>query len=157
MLIVPTPGIVADETLGRFFSTPAERDHLDRLRHPPLVQPLGPVPERDADVAPSPPEPRPMVEQTRLPEPPPETPVSLEGYVKRSDGQTSLWVNGRVLPDAKAEVAGAEVEIIAPDGTHLHLKPGQVHELTSGRTLDVLAPPDASRPKASEAQTTDAQ
>ncbi len=77
--LVTTAGVQAAE-LGRLFLTPQERAALDRARHtvkkPTVEQP------RLVDIAPD--------DET----PEAEAPITVDGYVSRSDGPATVWVNG---------------------------------------------------------------
>ena len=62
----------AEDPLGTLFLTPQERARLDRLRRgEPVVEP-GAAPAASSD-------------------------PQLTGYVQRSDGRTTVWVDGRAL------------------------------------------------------------
>jgi hypothetical protein len=74
--IAPAPA--GAESLGRLFHSAAERSALDSMRKAKL-QPQKPA-------APRPPEP-----QT----------AQLDGYVLRSDGRSTLWVNGSAVSNAR--------------------------------------------------------
>ncbi len=119
----------ADDDFGRLFSRPGERKNLDILRQKQKLQVSGSQPEPQlASVA------------DALPEP-----VTLQGYVKRSDGPATLWVNnkpvqenstlddveiGRLSKQGNAVKNGAEIlsVTIPATGKNVHLKAGQVYE-----------------------------
>jgi len=71
------PAARAAEKLGTLFFTPAERDELDRMRRG----------EPDAASMPH-----------------PRGPRAITGYVKRSDGLSTVWIDGRpvVVADPKS-------------------------------------------------------
>jgi hypothetical protein len=73
------PAAAGAEPLGRLFHSPAERSALDSLRKARL-QPQKPA------------APRPSAE--------PQS-ARLDGYVVRSDGRSTLWVNGSAISNAR--------------------------------------------------------
>ena len=72
------PAAAGAEPLGRLFHSPAERSALDSMRKAKL-QPQKPA------------APRPSEPQT----------AQLDGYVLRSDGKSTLWVNGSAVSNAR--------------------------------------------------------
>ena len=72
---------VADDRIGRLFSTPDDRAKLDMLRSG-LVKKMA-LSESDADRG-----------ESGLQ---PAEPVYFNGLVRRSDGRTTVWVNGQRL------------------------------------------------------------
>jgi hypothetical protein len=72
-LLLAAAGVLADDSLGTLFLTPAERARLDSLRRG------EPVASAAAPGAPR--------EHTR----------ALTGYVQRSDGRTTVWIDGRAV------------------------------------------------------------
>lgn len=115
---------------GRLYTTPAERARLDQLRltsKPPSGQEL-------------------QDEQTEgvvvVPVAPPS--VSVQGYVKRSDGKKgTVWVNNQPVQEndeagdvrvKKLPQNGNQVQISIPSlGRDLKLKAGQVYEPETNR------------------------
>ena len=111
----------ADE-LGRLFLTPAERAELEALRQVQAAARLAPV-QPDAAAEPAAPE--------RDQAPP--AAVRFDGIVMRSDGNSTLWINGQnsydgrvpELPVTLRPGAPARLEV-QPDGAGtVVLKPGQ--------------------------------
>lgn len=113
---------------GRLFSTPAERARLDHLRQtskqPDPEQAQMQAEEGDVDWTPPP---------AVIPES-----VSVQGYVKRSDGKKgTVWVNERPLQEnseagdlrvGKLPPRGNQIEIDLPaNGKRLKLKAGQIY------------------------------
>lgn len=104
--------------IGRLFTTAAERQQLDQAR-----QRGGPTAQA-APAAVAPPAPPPA--------PPP--PVVVSGFVKRSSGEATAWVNGEV----RGTGAGGYV-VRTPDGRTITVKPGQEYDPASGSVRDVQA------------------
>lgn len=117
-----------DADFGRLFSTAQERSRLDSLRQNRSLQTARP--QNISPLAPA---------AAELPEP-----VTLQGYVKRSDGATTLWINnqavqensaldqveiGRLSRNKSAERNGPDgLNIRIPaTGKHVRLKAGQVY------------------------------
>lgn len=128
---------LAVEPLGRLFSTPEERNHLDFLREEKKNQPI---------------EVETVVQETvieRMPVALPDA-INLQGYVKRSDGKKgTVWVNGEALQE---HTGNKEVQIgklprnsnripirIPANGRRLTLKAGQVYEPETGKVREARA------------------
>ncbi len=116
----------AEDTLGRLFFTPTQRIELDR--------------ERVAAASNSS---RPVTVQTQPKAPPPKM-VTLNGIVRRSDGETTIWVNNKPLHDRFGEaeissgtIAREAVGINLPaSGKQVRLKVGQTVDATSGNVAE---------------------
>jgi hypothetical protein len=78
LLMGVSPASADAESLGRLFHSAAERSALDSVRKAKL-QPQKPA------------APRPSEPQT----------VQLDGYVARSDGKSTIWVNGSAVRSAR--------------------------------------------------------
>ncbi len=139
-------------TLGRFFTSPAERIRLEQIRHAPPVAESEPGPL----VA----EPEPVAEPAAT-EPPPEVPgITVNGLVKRSHGRSTVWVNGRSSKEGDLESqyvrvdsrdVGDSVRIDIPvTGDSVRLKPGQTYQPGESRIVDVEG--DVAAEKAPSAQ-----
>jgi len=129
----------AEEKLGRLFFTPAERVKLDYLRQtskpPEKIVKGDEEAKEDEDVA-----------NVSKPAAPPV--VSIGGYVKRSDGKTTVWVNGQPVQEKTAakdfEVGKLrsdtnQVQIKLPStGQTVSLKAGQSYDPASGKVVDNL-------------------
>jgi len=124
-----------DDDLGRLFSKPNERNNLDNLRQNQKLKIVSPQDD---------PLPDPMAEAA-----PPELPdpITMQGYVKRGDGEKStLWINNQAVQEDStvgnvkigrlnqsgfskqgASIEGVDVKIPA-NGKHIRLKAGQVYE-----------------------------
>ena len=115
----------ASQDIGRLFFTPEQRAALDGRR------------------------------KARMPDKPSAVPIvvspttRLDGFVRRSDGRSTVWVNGEALgesgPDAPRIEPGrstdARVSVSVGDsGARTALKPGQVLDRDSGEVRDVLGP-----------------
>ncbi len=135
----------ASADVGRLFFTPAERAALERARR---QAPEAPTAE------PEPPPALPVVSVTPAAE---ELPViTVDGYVKRSGGEATVWVNGENSYDGGAAVSpinpraasvrGQRIAIV-PGGTlaPVLLKPGQSYDPQSATTVDVYEHPEAAR------------
>lgn len=138
----------AAEQLGRFFLTPEQRVELERLRHAPpapVVPPAPPPPVVEADLPP------PVTELSReemLPPAPPPTvpPITVNGVVIRSNGESTAWVNGQstLEGDFSREnihvdrPRGKSVRIVTPE--HLPdvtLRPGQTYDPATNTIIDI--------------------
>lgn len=110
-------GACAQE-LGRLFFTPEQRAALDARR------------------------------KARVPDKPAAAPVvaspvtRLDGYVQRSDGRATVWVNGTALDEAAPEkpvVDSARVSMTVGEGSaRVRLKPGETIDRGSGEVADLL-------------------
>ncbi|MDD2833711.1 MAG: hypothetical protein PHD12_06840 [Methylotenera sp.] len=131
VVLFVTPAQAAPEdNFGRLFSTQAERRNLDVLRQNQQLKVISPQdiqPEISESVAP-----------VNLPEP-----VTMQGFVKRSDGASTLWINNQAVQEntqvdevqigrlnQRAGGVGAEsLNIKIPaNGKQVQLKPGQIYE-----------------------------
>lgn len=82
-LLCGAAGAQQATSLGRLFTDPAERAALDTLRANGGQPAMAPAPVA-ADVAPAP---VPYVA------PPPAEPLVMNGFVRRSDGKNTVWLN----------------------------------------------------------------
>lgn len=143
VLVASVQTAVAQEPLGRLFFTPAERARLDASREVARANALRPRPEGRADV--TVPESLPQAEHAG-----PRT-LTLNGLVRRSDGSTVVWINGRAATRKEGEVwTGVAVDA---GGRRVPLRVGQTVETASGvveegyrrrRTLAPAAPVPAA-------------
>lgn len=144
---------VAAAELGRLFLSPAERDALDQARYATpartgeTIDEMAAAVEAQAELA----EPETPVEM--LPSPP----VAIDGYVRRSGGPATVWINGTDaaegnLADYGIEARDVRVErgrVRVPIGGHetVTLKPGQTFDPASARISDAYEkPPDGFAP-----------
>jgi hypothetical protein len=128
----------AEDDFGRLFSSQAERKKLDILRKNQKL--IIASPQQSARLEPA---------ADELPEP-----VTLQGYVKRSDGSTTLWINNKTVQENSIQ---DDVEIgrlsklnnsakngsdslsvrIPATGKSVRLKAGQVYEPETGRIVEL--------------------
>jgi hypothetical protein len=117
------------ESIGRLFSTPAERAKLDQMRE------RGQASRDDSAQSP-----------TALPIEPPRTIFSLDGYVRRSNGKSTTWIN-QVAQTEVDNTKGIRVQqslshsptvfIALPSGKQTRLKVGQTIDASTGAIRDV--------------------
>jgi hypothetical protein len=141
-LVVPDAG-AAD--VGRLFFTQSERAALERARR------------RAAEAPTVEPEPSPTVPLVVEIAPAEVLPViTVDGYVRRSGGEPTLWVNGENSYDGNlgasrfdprtARVRGNRIAIF-PDATRtpVLLKPGQTYDPNTATTADGYKLPAPAR------------
>ena len=123
VLLAPATDVLGQD-LGRLFFTPEQRATLDARR------------------------------KARLPDTPNVAVVAspttrVDGFVRRSGGPSTVWVNGEPLgehgPEAPRIVGGAATDPrvsvpVGEGGIRFSLKPGQVLDRGSGEISDVLGP-----------------
>jgi len=104
------------QEIGRLFFTPEQRGALDARR------------------------------RARVPDKPAATPIvaspttRLDGYVRRSQGPATVWVNGTTVDEA-APGSDARVSVPLGDGgPRVRLKPGETLDRGTGEVRDVLGP-----------------
>lgn len=114
MLMIAFSPAVASQDLGRLFYTPEQRDALDARR------------------------------RARVPDKPAAAPIvvspttRLDGFVRRSDGRSTVWVNGDTADDTRPQADGSVSVVVGESGARVRLKPGQVVDRSSGEVTDVL-------------------
>lgn len=128
-----------DADFGRLFSTAQERSRLDNLRQQRTLQTA-----RQQDASPT--------TDAAAAEPPP--PITLQGYVKRSDGAATVWINNQPVQENSAleqveigqltksrhssKDASESLTVRIPaTGKNLHLKAGQIYEPENDRILEL--------------------
>jgi hypothetical protein len=125
--------VLAAESIGRLFTTPAERSNLDYLRQTKKNLPVV-VNTPAEDIA--------QTAPVQLP-----NAINLQGYVKRSDGKKgTVWVNDKALQEnsgnkdvvvGKLPTDGNRVPIKLPaNGKQLVLKAGQVYDPENNRVRE---------------------
>jgi hypothetical protein len=114
LLLVPTVSI--SQEVGRLFFTPEQRAALDARRK-------ARVPDKPAAVV--------VASPT----------TKLDGYVKRSGGPSTVWVNGEPLPEGAGDAPriGPRVSIsVGEGGRRAALRPGEVLDRGTGEIRDVI-------------------
>jgi hypothetical protein len=114
-------GPAAAQQLGRLFFTPEQRAALDARR-------AARLPDKPAAAAESP--------TTRV-----------DGYVKRSSGKSTVWVDGEAMPDG-LQLEGLRVQrgndptrvtvTIGEDGRRVEMRVGETLDRATGEVKDVL-------------------
>ncbi len=135
---------VANESFGRLFSRPAERSNLDYMRQNQKLKII--VPQENVETV--------VLEKAAPPELP--DPITLQGYVKRSDGKANtLWVNNQAVQEDSvvdkvkigkldqrgrskigATLEGVDVKIPA-NGKQVRLKAGQMYDPESNQVVEI--------------------
>ena len=100
LLLVAATGALAQESLGTLFLSPEERTRLDALRR------------GDAPAAPGAPAARDH---------------ALTGFVQRSDGRTTVWIDGRavMVPARRAPRLDPRIVQDEPAGGSVRVEPAQ--------------------------------
>jgi hypothetical protein len=120
----------AADSIGRLFSSPAERSNLDYLRQTKKTMVAAPI-KTDEPASP-------IVRAERAPVILPDA-INMQGYVKRNDGkQGTVWVNDQAMSENSAN---RDVQIGAlpensnripiklnANGKRINIKAGQVYE-----------------------------
>lgn len=139
---------------GRIFLTPAQRAALDEARRHKAEPPPKPVVKKVAPQRPA------TVEPPR-----PSGNVVLNGIVRRSDGEATIWVNGVAMPsDAQtgkvqvAPVSGQTGVVQIPNsqaGSRVEIKVGQKLDMSSGTVTESYANRAPAPGASTAARTTD--
>ena len=129
-LCVLSSQAASDDDFGRLFSRPSERKNLDIMRQ---KQQLKVLTQQD------------LQRESSVGDVPVALPEPVQGYVKRSDGSTTLWVNGKAVQE-NSQVDDVEIGHltrqqtmvknssdslnvkIPATGKHIRLKAGQTYE-----------------------------
>jgi len=121
LLALSLAGPAAAQELGRLFFTPEQRTALDARR-------AARLPDKPAATAESP--------TTRV-----------DGYVKRSSGKSTVWVDGEALPDG-LQTEGLRVQrgsdptrvtvTVGEDGRRIVLRIGETLDRATGAVKDVV-------------------
>ena len=120
--------------LGRLFTTPQERAMLEKSRH-------RPTPQVEKQPKSSKKKPRSPVEAIKTPR------VTVNGVVTRTDGTSTVWVNGMNSLDGDLDAQhiyvdptstrGEKVTIRLPNSPlELRLKPGETYEPSASTVID---------------------
>lgn len=124
MLPLAAPAVAQQqEPMGRLFFTPAQRSSLDVARSQRARATLS-------------------TERTEEQAAPVEQSLTYSGMVRRSDGKSTVWINGRPVTEQEAIGGATVVGRVGADGSvslqvpqsgrRVELKPGQSVELLSG-------------------------
>jgi hypothetical protein len=122
LLLVLSPVLAQAQELGRLFFTAEQRTNLDARRK-------ARVPDKPAAVVVAAPVTR------------------VDGFVKRSSGPTTVWINGESVGDTAPEApridsgrtAGGAVSITVGEGDRrVRLKPGETLDRGNGEVRDVI-------------------
>lgn len=103
------------QQLGRLFFTPEQRQSLDARRKARL-------PDKPAPALASP-------------------TMRLDGYVKRSEGRSTVWVNGETTDDASRIPSGSDDRLpvhVGDTGGRVPLKPGETLDRGTNEVRDVI-------------------
>ncbi len=123
-------------TMGRLFTTPADRMRLDQQRNSADLR--GPDPAGDNGSAQAAPAGMPVSTDTLSPPPPPPAaprPVQLGGIVRRSDGSATVWVDQVPHETRMPSPAGKGITVNI-EGRSVRLKPGQSYDPATGTVID---------------------
>jgi len=144
-----------NDDFGRLFSKPAEREKLDKLRQSQQLKVATPheeSPESDTE---------PLPVDT-------STPITMQGYVKRSDGvKGTLWINNQAVQEGDAvdnvqvgrinrrgfstKAASTEGVDVQASGKKIRLKAGQVYEPETSQIKELQVVEKARRLRLEEA------
>lgn len=115
-------------TLGRLFTSPADRAQLDALRAASVNVHATAAPAVDAEAVPP------------APAPPPE-PTVLNGIVKRSGGKNTVWLNQTPQNDTpNLRAAKSALSLRLPSGRQVILQPGQRYDPVEDKVKDAHEP-----------------
>jgi hypothetical protein len=122
LLLALAPAAAQAQELGRLFFTPEQRASLDARRK-------ARVPDKPAAAVVA-------------------SPVTrLDGYVKRSGGPSTVWINGDPVPDNAPEApridttrgASGSVSVsVGEAGSRVRLRPGEALDRGNGEVRDVI-------------------
>jgi hypothetical protein len=116
LLLVMNCSSAFAQEMGRLFFTPEQRAALDARRK-------ARVPDKPAAAI--------VVSPT----------TRVDGYVKRSGGPSTVWVNGEPLPEGAGEAPriGPRVSVsVGEGGRRANLRPGEELDRSTGEVRDVI-------------------
>lgn len=140
-----------DGNFGRLFSKPNERNNLNVLRQ---NQKLKTIIAQETE------QPEQVAEPAKIELP---APVTMQGYVKRSDGTSTLWINNQAMQENStvdnvkigqlnqrgyskngANTEGIDIKIPA-NGKRVRLKAGQMYEPENNKVYEMQVVEKARR------------
>jgi hypothetical protein len=127
-LLVMSSAAVAD--IGRLFFTPQERATFEKIRREQVAGPAVQLPEIPSEA--------PIEEFSTGPEPLKPT-ITIDGFVQRSNGLTTLWVNRENSYDGNMSASQIDALTTHIHGAKVHLTPLGEHtrvRLKSGQSYD---------------------
>ncbi|WEF34798.1 hypothetical protein [Pseudoduganella chitinolytica] len=123
-------------TMGRLFTTPADRVLLDQQRSTAAVQGPAAAAAAPAPTAGTMPGMAPAGSAAAAPPAPPPAPVRFGGLLRRGDGQATIWVDDTPHETVLRARPGAGVQVDV-GGRQVLLKPGQSWDPASGTVMEV--------------------
>lgn len=118
LLALASPVVHAADSLGRLFFTPAQRNTLDAGKQLARPKQTGPAVQGPKS-------------------------LTVNGIVTRSDGESTVWVNGgaagiqrRGSAPISAKPAGAATARVQTEGTNTRLRVGQTLDRTTGKVRE---------------------
>ncbi|MYM31118.1 hypothetical protein GTP58_22530 [Duganella sp. CY15W] len=140
-MVIVLPHAGAQISMGRLFSTPAERATMEASRG------------ASATLAPNSQGQQPAPGMPGGPAMPPGMPVAsaaplstltMNGVLRSSDNRTTVWLNDQPQPGMRQQLQqradSALLTVTLPSGKKIVLKPGQRFDLNEGRIKDVNEP-----------------
>lgn len=118
------PGMVGAAELGRLFSTPSERLHLNQMRNAGGTVSMPTAPESASQATSA------------------DVPIRFNGFVRRSSGQRDAWINGRHAGSdqrlSRKLGSGNTMRIRVPDSSRtVRMKAGQVMDPFTGKVQEL--------------------
>ncbi len=154
LAVTQTAAQAQEIRLGRLLTTPQQRVQLDSLRNQtgkPL--PLAPSNPDDVILLPKPVQPSaPAAPQTaQITDEQLRQPLTFNGFVKRSQGPATTWVNQQALPGSPT-AQGNRLQLDLPDGKRARLRPGE--QLLPGQGVKSILLPATAATDSSAARST---
>jgi len=131
---------------GRLYTTPAQRQKLDELRHQRPQEIVIDVIQQDLEDSGTEESSAVLMDA-----------ITLNGLVYRSDGKNTAWINRNSTNTGNIEtqfttvrerdVGSNQVQIMLPDNrTNIHLKVGQQYDVHTQQVFDVVTDPATTSP-----------
>lgn len=150
LILLIAQSVYAEERMGRLFMTPAERINLDYIRQSSKLPDKIIRPE--VSVA---------VDEDVTAKAAPVSSVTMQGYVRRSDGKGTVWINHQPVRETSSEGEIQVGKVGTKDGKvklklpgvakDVMLKAGQTYDPSSGAIVEHvrdLPPPEMPEPAA---------